>query len=109
MSFLRAGKGGGGVNPTLVDSGCIVRVSGTMKTFSVDTSKKYILTFTYKYNDNVFRSDICYIHDKTLEHLGSDEPPTGATISINASGNTVTITGINTASYYNDYMFVQLD
>ena len=101
--------GGAQINPTLSDHYTGTRVSGTMKTFTVDTSKSYVLTMTYRYNDSssVYRTNIYSIVNGTLADLTNNSTSTGLTASI--SGTTLTVTGSGVASVMCDITLVQLD
>ena len=100
-------SGGGGISPTLVDTSCVARVAGTLKTYTVDATKSYFLYTTFKYNDGTFRSSVYYINKGSLTQLTNTETQTALTVSI--SGTTVTISVGSTYSNYYDFTLVQLD
>ena len=97
--------GGGSINPTYDSNSASVK-RGTTKTFTVDTSKRYILIVTYKYNDSTYRTDTRYINKGTIEDIHNWSEATGATISI--SGTTISITSSST-NYYLDITLILLD
>ena len=105
--MLASSGGGGTLNPSISDYLTDIRRSGTMKQYTVDASKHYILVLCFKSNDASHRTNICYIHNGTLEYLDNPQESTGMTASI--SGNIVTVSGINSNSYYNDIVLIQLD
>lgn len=110
MSIAKVDYGsisGGALNPSLSDYSVVARSASTMKQYTVDASKTYILIACFKNNDSEKRTDVCLIHNGTLEHMVSPIPSTGMTVSM--SGNTVTVSGINSNSYYNDIILIQLD
>ncbi len=112
MAIIKEDNGlisGGAINPTLSDHYTGTRVSGTMKTFTVDTSKSYVLTMTYRYNDSsaVYRTNVYSLVNGTLTDLTNTSESTGLTASI--SGTTLTVTGSGVASVMCDITLVQLD
>lgn len=104
-----ASGGGGAINPTLFDHYTSTRVGGTMKTFTIDTSKSYVLTMTYRYNDSssVYRTNVYSVVNGTLADLSNTSDKTGLTASL--SGTTLTITGSGTTTIMCDISLIQLD
>ena len=107
MALYRCASGGGGaLNPTYDSNSASVK-RGTTKTFTVDTSKRYILIVTYKYNDSTYRTCTVYVNKGTLEYINENAAATGVTISIN--GTTITISSSSTSNNYYDMTLIKLD
>ena len=111
MKQLTGGTVGGvTINPALFDHYTGTRVGGTMKTFTIDTSKSYVLTMTYRYNDSsgtTYRTNVYSIVNGTCTDLSNTSSATGLTASL--SGTTLTITGGDTSSVRCDISLIQLD
>ena len=111
MALLRCASGssggGGALSPILADGSQVTRTSGTMKTYTIDSSKDYILICCLRIADTTYRTNSFYIHNNTLEEL--DNPASSTALTVSISGNTLTVSGQNSNSYNNDLTLIQLN
>ena len=108
MKQLTGGTvGGGAINPTLLDHYTGVRATSTMKTFTVDASKRYILVLVLRYNDTTYRTNTYYVANGTLSDLSNNSGATDLVVTL--SGTSLSVKGGSAASYYCDISLIQLD
>ena len=110
MARIRAFSaiGGGIVTPTFYDHDTKTRTGTTMKTFTIDTSKSYVLVMTYRYaSDTTYRTNVYSVVNGTLADLTNTSDKTGLTASL--SGTTLSVVGSGVSSVPCDISLVQLD
>ena len=101
MMVLGSGGGGTALNPQTVTIGVISGASSA--SYTIDTSKSYIVTCMMTYNNAANNASLVdYIDKGTLTNLTASVRETSA-----LNGTTYTITG--SSSYYHIYTIVQLD
>lgn len=98
---------GGQLNPTLADHYTGARTTSTMKTFTIDTSKHYILVLTYRYNDTTYRTTTYYVADGACTLFGGTQSTTDLTPTL--SGTSLSVSGGTASSVNNDLSLIQLD
>ena len=111
MALFRCSSvgGGGSINPTIIQKAAMARSAGTMKTYTIDANKHYLLIDTVRYSDDNYRTNVYSVYNKTLTdmtntyaqhtHLSATLDPTGTSLSITADQGGI----------YIDATLIQLD
>ena len=100
-------RGGVTINPTLADHYTGQRTTSAMKTFTIDTSKHYILVMTYRYNDSTYRTTTYYVADGACTLFGGTQSTTDLTPTLN--GTSLSVNGGTASNVNNDLSLIQLD
>lgn len=84
----------------------IQRASGTMKQWTIDLSKHYILTIGFRYSDPTFRTNQYYITNGRVKDLTNNQGVTDCSVEL--SGTTLTVKGGSSSSSYVDISLTEV-
>ena len=111
MLVRSLGDSGGALNVTIPTGGydCATRSTSTMWSYTIDTSKSYILTITNRYQGTPYATSVYSIINGTLANINNiDISVSGTTATL--LGTSLTVTGSGTSSSkYHDITLVQLN